>query len=57
MTAGENAIADAAQVNFDSLGSDVHEHNLKVAFSRIDHHSQIALARRRGFDREALLQQ
>jgi hypothetical protein len=49
----KHAITDAAQVNFDALGSDVHQHNLKAASLRFEHHLQVAPAGKSGFDREA----
>ena len=54
VSAGEDPIADASEVEFDIFCCDVDQHNLKAACPRVDHHSQVSLAGKRRFDREAL---
>jgi hypothetical protein len=54
MATSENAISDSSQVDLNIFGPNVDQHDLETTNSRVNHHSQIGVARESGFDGEAL---
>ena len=54
MSAAENALPDAGQINLHVFGPDVNEHDLKTEGPRPNHHFEIVFSGERSLDREAL---
>ena len=54
MATGENSISDSSQVDLNIFCPDVDQHDFEATNSRVNHHLQVALAGKSGFDREAL---
>lgn len=54
MPPGEDAVANAIQIDLHILRPDVNQHNLEAARSRIAHHLQVALTGESGLDGETL---
>lgn len=52
MSTGDDAVADASQIDLDALGADVNQHNFKTARASVEHHLEVALSRERGLDGE-----
>ena len=53
MATRENSVSDSNQVDFNTFCPDVDQHDLETTISRISHHSQIGVARERGFNNKA----
>lgn len=54
MPTGEHAVANAAEIDLDTFGTDVNQHDLETTDSSVQHHLQVAVAGERSFDGEAL---
>ena len=53
MATRENSISDSRQVDLNIYCPDVDQHDLEATNSRMNHHSQIGVARESSFDGEA----
>lgn len=54
MASSKNAIPDSCQINLDTLGADVHQHDFETDTSRLKHHEEIVLPSESCLDSETL---